>query len=329
MIATARPATWPKIGPHRPLQRPGVRTAARGVYCLVFALAASLASAALPDDDPISFPEGRVISSEALETEEETRVITSQVSEVGDRLRFSDALTVPGSGRRELREVPAGFTTAGVIEHYREALLDREARILFSCEGRACGRSAVWANRVFSQSRLYGQDGEQAYIVGAWRDDQNRLRLLNVYVVRRANRNLSIMQQQLALPEDYRLPGTNPRERQVLGPFVIPFEPGAVPRLSLSTGTASDIANLAARYPDAFVYLTGFAPPSVGGPEGAMDQAKLALEAGGRLLEGNGIPGARQIPIAVGAAVPVSDPQRQGPRVEVTIVRKEMAADNE
>jgi hypothetical protein len=297
------------------------------VLGLAFGLVPALADAATAQSDPLSFPEARVIATDELSAGEETRVIISQVSEVGDRLRFSDALVVPAEGRRQLLQVPSGFTPQSVLEHYQEALLARNARILFSCEGRGCGRSAVWANRVFDQSRLYGQDSDQAYVVGAWRDDQNQLRLLSVYLVQRGNRSISVLEQELTLPEDYRLPGSNPRERQVLGPFVIPFETGAVPRLSLGSQTGSDIRNLTERYPEAVIYLTGFAPPSPGGPEAAMDQAGLALEAARRLLEGNGVAADRQVLIAVGAAVPVADPQRQGPRVEVTIVRRSLGAD--
>lgn len=280
------------------------------------------------DADDLGFPESQVVDSQGIENPgEESRVITSQVSEVRDRLRYADALSVPGTGVERLLEVPSRYSPEAVLEHYREQLRARDARILFDCEGRACGRSATWANRVFGESRLYGRDGEQAYLVGAWRDDQNRLRLLSVYIVRRGNRTISVLEQHLQAPEDYRLPGSAPRERQTLGPFIIPFEPGRVPRLNLDADTGEDINSVVQRYPEARVYVVGFAPASVGGPEAAMEQSRLALEGAARLLEGNGVPAARQTPIAVGAAVPVTDPDRQGPRVEVTIVRKEVSTD--
>lgn len=302
-----------------------LRSLVLAVMTLTVMVPAMVAAAA--DSEELRFPESKVIERQALDPGEETRVIISQVSEVRDRLRFDEALEVATLGERVLLEVPSSYSPEAVLEHYREQLVTRDARMLFDCEGRACGRSATWANRVFEQSRLYGRDGEQGYLVGAWRDDQNRLRLLAVYVVRRGNRVISVLEQHLELPEDFRLPGAPPRERLVLGPFVIPFEPGTVPELSLDPATGADIGNLSQRYPDAQVYLLGFAPATLGGAEAAMAQAQLALEAGQRLLEGNGVPAQRQQTIALGAAVPIRDPERQGPRLEVTIVRKELNND--
>lgn len=271
-----------------------------------------------------SAPDSRVIESQPIKPDDETLVITSQVSEVGERLRYSDGLTLNASGERKLLEVPSSGTPEAVLDHYRAQLANRDARILFVCEGRSCGRSNIWANRIFKQSRLYGRDGEQSYLVGVWRDDQNHLRLLNVYVVRRGNRTISVLEQQLRMPEDYRLPGGSPRARQVLGPFVIPYEAGTVPNLDLDAKTVNDIQSVVERYPEGVVYLIGFAPAPLGGPDAAMEQSSRALVAAGKLLVANGIAAERQRAISVGAAVPITDPQRQGPRVEVTIVREDL-----
>lgn len=289
---------------------------------ILWALLPATAALASTNSQVPSYPESRVIEQKSVDPEDETFVITSQVSEVGDRLRYSDALTLDATGERLLLEIPATHTPEAVLDYYQAQLADREARILFSCEGRGCGRSNIWANRIFDQSRLYGRDGEQGYLVGVWRDDQNSLRLLNVYVVRRGNRTISVLEQQLKMPEDYRLPGGSPRARQVLGPFIVPYETGTVPNLDLDPETANDIQSVAERYEEAAVYLVGFAPASLGGPDAAMEQSERAIEAAGRLLVANGIAAGRQRAIAVGAAVPIADSQRQGPRVEVTIVRE-------
>ncbi len=49
--------------------------------------------------------------------------------------------------------------------------------LLFACESRACGPGVQWANRVFKQRLLYGQESQQRYRVYAL-DRQPGYRLL-------------------------------------------------------------------------------------------------------------------------------------------------------
>lgn len=81
--------------------------------------------------------------------------------------------------------VPEGFSTNELIAHYRTQLLALQGQIRFSCSGRACGSSNVWANRVFNFAKLYGIDRSQRYLVvelpGAY---------LAVYAVERGNGRL-------------------------------------------------------------------------------------------------------------------------------------------
>ena len=44
------------------------------------------------------------------------------------------------------------------------------ARILFSCDGRSCGKSVQWANRVFAEKVLYGREELQRYRAYALED---------------------------------------------------------------------------------------------------------------------------------------------------------------
>jgi hypothetical protein len=45
-----------------------------------------------------------------------------------------------------------------------------DARILFSCDGRSCGKSVQWANRVFAEKLLYGREALQRYRAYALED---------------------------------------------------------------------------------------------------------------------------------------------------------------
>lgn len=79
-------------------------------------------------------------------------------------------------------EMPAGTQPEEVIEHYLR-VLDTEP--LFTCRGRDCGRSNLWANEIFKRAILYGPDANQFYFAGE-RDGA----LLALYVIERGNRRV-------------------------------------------------------------------------------------------------------------------------------------------
>lgn len=87
--------------------------------------------------------------------------------------RFSGRLT------RFTWQIIDGFTSAEVMDE----LLDRveefeETELLFSCDGRACGQGAQWANRVFRQRLLYGRADLQRYRVYSVGGDPRSLLLV-------------------------------------------------------------------------------------------------------------------------------------------------------
>jgi hypothetical protein len=79
-------------------------------------------------------------------------------------------------------EMPPGTQTEEVIRHYLEAL---DTEPLFSCRGRDCGRSNLWANEIFRQATLYGPDANQFYFAGELDDD-----LVALYVIQRGNKRV-------------------------------------------------------------------------------------------------------------------------------------------
>jgi hypothetical protein len=81
-----------------------------------------------------------------------------------------------------------GFSSADLMAQ----LLDSVAKVegaskLFSCDGRACGRAAEWANRVFNERILFGREGLQRYSVYALRSP-TEARLLAYSAERSADR---------------------------------------------------------------------------------------------------------------------------------------------
>jgi hypothetical protein len=79
-------------------------------------------------------------------------------------------------------EMPSGTQPDEVIEHYLDVL---ETPPLFSCRGRDCGRSNLWANEIFKRAILYGPDANQFYFAG----EKNNA-LIALYVIERGNKRV-------------------------------------------------------------------------------------------------------------------------------------------
>lgn len=61
-----------------------------------------------------------------------------------------------------------GFRAEEEMQKFVAAVTQIEgAEQLFSCDARACGQAAQWANRVFNESELYGREDLQHYRVFA------------------------------------------------------------------------------------------------------------------------------------------------------------------
>ncbi|WP_238946834.1 DUF4892 domain-containing protein [Seongchinamella unica] len=77
--------------------------------------------------------------------------------------RFKESERQTGQLLRYTWQIVDGFSSQEVLQEV-EARLDG-AQLLFSCDGRSCGRGVQWANRVFGQRMLYGRDEQQSYRV--------------------------------------------------------------------------------------------------------------------------------------------------------------------
>ena len=81
--------------------------------------------------------------------------------------------------------LPAGVTPNEAYQHIRDQLATKGAVQKFACEGRACGSSNQWANRVFGYSKLYGVERSQLY--SAWQLGNTAVAL---YAVQRGNKRV-------------------------------------------------------------------------------------------------------------------------------------------
>ncbi|MBL4611464.1 DUF4892 domain-containing protein [Halopseudomonas sp.] len=133
------------------------------------------------------FPGSRVTQSEVL-TEADHSFVIGLVRKVNNRLRAEREVVATGELVRVTFEIPRHHSRVEAFDHAREQLLAQPHTMLFFCEGRECGSSALWANEVLDNARLYGPDDNQVYL--ALSLDQQPQQLVSVYAVTRGNRRV-------------------------------------------------------------------------------------------------------------------------------------------
>lgn len=85
---------------------------------------------------------------------------------------------------RHLYRIRSTKNTKDISRHYQQKLQTAGAQILFECQGRECGSSTDWANRVFRVSTLYGVDRKQHYLLAA-REENGQTHVAAIYVTER------------------------------------------------------------------------------------------------------------------------------------------------
>jgi hypothetical protein len=122
------------------------------------------------------------------------------LQKIGGRWRHKHSEDLRGELQNTTWQIAEGFTAEEGFDWYRQQIPD-SAELLFECEGRSCGSSAQWANRVFSERVLYGHDERQHYAVWRWQEQDVSLTLV-MYAVDRANRRhflrMDLLAQQLS-----------------------------------------------------------------------------------------------------------------------------------
>ena len=80
------------------------------------------------------------------------------------------------------------YSAEEVFAFYHQQLPAQQVSTLFTCEGRDCGSSNVWANNHFKIRQLYGLDQFQFYGVYQWQSESTSpVHYITLYAVRRGN----------------------------------------------------------------------------------------------------------------------------------------------
>lgn len=161
-------------------------------------------AAPLPDQLQFEpFPGARITQSEVL-TDADHSVVIGLVRKVNNRLRAEREVSTTGELVRVTFEIPRNHSRAEAFDHARDQLLSRPHTMLFFCEGRECGSSALWANEVLDNARLYGPEENQVYL--ALNMEQQPQQLVSVYAVTRGNRRVYLHIDQFTPDEPIREP---------------------------------------------------------------------------------------------------------------------------
>lgn len=161
----------------------------------VFAVAAQAADVAGSADLPSleRFPRAQ-ISDYQLDEDIERRYPQGSVRRLSGQLRYERDLAVQGRRTAITYALPSGTSHLQAFAQAREALREQGAGLLYWCEGRECGSSALWANNVFGNAQLNGGDDQQAYALLRLAEADT---LLALYGVTRGNRRAYLLVEQL------------------------------------------------------------------------------------------------------------------------------------
>ncbi len=292
------------------------------VCLLLSALGLSpMAAAATPEVMPDPFPQSSLETTTTIRSPGHL-VLFSPVREVNDEIRSETMARLPVQGEGRLYEVARDSSRAKARDHYRSLLQARGAQMLFECSGIGCGRSNVWANQIFGQRVLYGRDATQDYLVAGNMESDGSRWLTLVYTVTRGNLREYVWIEHLAVEPGAMVPGLGSVNNRIRGPVVVPWQGGVTYRFDWSATERRRISEWAGD-DAATVILTGFAALGANeSVEEAMSRATEATESLSDVLSKTGVPAARQKLIIVGPGVPIADPNRQGDRVEVTVITR-------
>jgi len=170
---------------------PVLRTALLLGLC---ALPAKVLQAA--DIEALHFPHAQITTQH--EQAEAVRIYPQgTLRRVSNQVRYEAQIRAEGRLQIRTLQLPGGQQElAEAVANARETLHQAGAALLYWCEGRECGSSALWANTVFSNAQLYGPDDQQSYLLYRLSEAQAGS-LLALYAITRGNRRSYLHLEQL------------------------------------------------------------------------------------------------------------------------------------
>ena len=170
-------------------RKPGGAAGGRGLYLLsLLGLWLALPAEAADESgsrDPLNLtrvPESWIVGYERDDSLKRREYALGRVDRTRRDVRVEHEVRASATREWATYEMPSGTSTEDVIRHYLTVL---DVEPLFSCRGRDCGRSNLWANQIFKRAILYGPDANQFYFAGELEDA-----LVALYVIERGNKRI-------------------------------------------------------------------------------------------------------------------------------------------
>ncbi len=110
------------------------------------------------------YPDARLVEETSLDNEERLYPVGA-VRRIAGRLRMDGEVAVRGNLRGQTYRLPENHRGLEAFTRLRTDLVAGGGELLYWCEGRECGASNLWANEIFGQSRLYGPENQQGYLL--------------------------------------------------------------------------------------------------------------------------------------------------------------------
>ncbi|KAB0549667.1 DUF4892 domain-containing protein [Pseudomonas argentinensis] len=197
-------------------------------YLLALMVFSPLASADLAGSSDLDvlprFPGAEIVRFNQ-QAEQERVYPQGTVRRISGRLRYEREVLVQGALTAVTYELPRTHSANEVFSAAREALQDKDAQLLYWCQGRECGSSSLWANSVFGNSTLYGSDDQQAYALLRLAEPRQDS-LVALYSITRGNRraylHAELLKADEALAKVLPTPATLSRQLKSTGELRLP-----------------------------------------------------------------------------------------------------------
>ncbi len=130
------------------------------------------------------YPRAWIVNFDQLEAPD-YRWVLGALEKVNGVLSTEQEQRLPGLLTRISYRIPPGVTAQQAFAYVQAQLEAGNAQLKFQCQGRACGSSNEWANKIFGYAKLYGVERSQSY--AAWQLNNT---MVSLYSVQRGNKRV-------------------------------------------------------------------------------------------------------------------------------------------
>lgn len=259
------------------------------------------------------------LSSSDTFIDEDYLVPNSVPRRINNQLRIENELRVDVTGLKETYRINDGHTTEQAFNHYLSKLKQLNAKILYQCASRDCGRSSSWAQNIFNNSKLYGEDASQFYLSASVQQGEQQW-LVSVYAVERGNRRVYAHIETLKLNTSLSSGVTQLPSNDKNQMFVFSYGVNGVVSINPKLADINKIIDLSKSNTEAKIYIVGHSQEGYSSTQKALTRSEEAADQVSSLLKKRGVDGDRLMVIGVGPLVPYGQGVHSGNRVEVIVV---------